>query len=46
MSNNDFVAAIEYPHPFDEYAVELCRSAARYICILSPRLDHAAFDNS
>ena len=40
-----FVTGVEYPHPFDELAVELCNSAARYICILSPRLDHEAFDN-
>lgn len=46
MSNKDFVTAIEYPHPFDDYAVELCLSASRYICIMSPDLDHAAFDNS
>jgi hypothetical protein len=46
MSNKEFVTAIDYPQPFDEYAVELCRSASRYICIMSPDLDHAAFDNS
>ncbi|RLA49585.1 MAG: hypothetical protein DRQ97_00155 [Gammaproteobacteria bacterium] len=40
----DFVTGVEYPHPFAEMAVNLCRSASRYICILSPRLDHAAFD--
>lgn len=40
-----FVNAIDYPRPFDDYAVKLCRSASRYLCILSPALDHAAFDN-
>lgn len=45
MSNDDYVTGIEYPEPFDEYAVTLCESAARYIRILSPRLDHAVFDN-
>jgi hypothetical protein len=37
---------VEYPHPFDELAVELCHGAARSLCILSPLLDHAAFDNA
>ncbi len=46
MSNDEFLTGIEYPHPFDEYAVSLCLSASRYICILSPQLDHAAFDSS
>jgi hypothetical protein len=46
MSNNEFVTGIAYPRPFDEYAVSLCENAARYVCILSPQLDHAAFDNS
>ena len=46
MSNNGVITGVEYPHPFDDLAVELCHSAARYICILSPCLDHAAFDNS
>jgi hypothetical protein len=41
-----FTAGVAYPHPFDSLAVELCRTASRYICILSPRLDHAAFDNT
>jgi hypothetical protein len=45
MSNNEFVTGIEYPRPFDEYAVALCQSASRYICIMSPQLDHAAFDS-
>jgi hypothetical protein len=43
---NGFLTEIDYPHPFDDLAVELCQGAARNICILSPRLDHAAFDNS
>lgn len=56
MSNNDtsdsekskteFLTGIEYPVPFNEYAASLCANALRYICILSPVLDHAAFDNS
>jgi hypothetical protein len=44
--SSGFLTAVEYPHPFDDLAVELCQSAARYVCILSPGLDHAAFDNS
>ncbi|MEM8561023.1 MAG: hypothetical protein AAGF57_02255 [Pseudomonadota bacterium] len=42
--SNEFLSAVEYPHPFDDLAVELCASAAREICILSPRLDHQVFD--
>jgi hypothetical protein len=45
MSNDEFLTGVEYPHPFDELAVELCQSASRYVCILSPALDHAAFDS-
>ncbi len=45
MSNDEFISGVEYPHPFGDLAVELCRTAARHLCILSPRLDHAAFDN-
>jgi hypothetical protein len=45
MSSDEFVSAIEYPVPFDQFAVSLCRGASRYVCILSPQLDHAAFDN-
>ena len=41
-----FTISVEYPHPFAELAVQLCRDASRYICILSPHLDHAAFDNA
>jgi len=44
--SNDFLTGVEYPHPFAELAVELCSSADREICILSPALDHEAFDNS
>jgi hypothetical protein len=43
--SNEFLAGVAYPHPFDELAVELCSSAARQVCILSPGLDHSAFDN-
>jgi hypothetical protein len=46
MSNKDYITGIKYPRPFDEYAVSLCQSATRYICILSPQLDHAVFDSS
>lgn len=46
MSSDNYVSAIEYPTPFDQFAVSLCLSASRYICILSPQLDHAAFNNS
>jgi hypothetical protein len=42
---NEFLAGVDYPHPFDDLAVELCSSAAREVCILSPRLDHTAFDS-
>jgi hypothetical protein len=42
---DSFVTGVEYPHPFAEMAVELCKSASRYVCILSPRLDHEAFDS-
>lgn len=41
-----FVTGLEYPRPFDEYAIRLAQSASRYLCILSPRLDHAAFDTT
>ena len=45
MSNETFVSGVAYPHPFDELAVELCASASRSICILSPELDRDVFDN-
>ncbi|TDG13847.1 hypothetical protein E2F43_10095 [Seongchinamella unica] len=44
MSDEEFIQGVAYPHPFDDLAVTLARSASRYICILSPRLDRAAFD--
>lgn len=44
MSNDAFVTGIEYPSPFDHYAVELCRGASRHVCIISPYLDHTVFD--
>jgi len=40
-----FANQLSYPQPFDQHAISLCQSASRYLCILSPRLDHAAFDN-
>ncbi len=45
MSLDEFIQGVEYPHPFDELAVALAESASRYLYILSPRLDPAAFDN-
>ena len=42
--SNEFLTGVEYPHPFDDLTVELCSSAAREICILSPKLDHQVFD--
>ena len=39
-----FLTGINYPHPFDNLAVELVASASRHICILSPALDHDVFD--
>ena len=44
--SSEFLTGVEYPHPFDELAVDLCSSASREICILSPRLDHDVFDNA
>ncbi|MEP4147923.1 MAG: hypothetical protein ABJL54_11910 [Halioglobus sp.] len=44
MTDKEFPQGVDYPRPFDELAVELCRSASRYVSILSPRLDHAVFD--
>jgi len=46
QASDGFVTAIDYPQPFDDYAVRLCQSASRYLCILSPTLDHAAFDKA
>jgi len=43
--STDYLTGVEYPKPFDELALELCRSAAREVCILSPQLDHEVFDN-
>lgn len=45
MSASEFTTGIEFPHPFNDYAVELAQSASRYLCILSPTLEHAAFDS-
>jgi hypothetical protein len=44
--SSEFLTGVEYPHPFDDLVVELCGSAAREICILSPNLDHQVFDNA
>jgi len=43
--SNEILTGVAYPHPFDELAIQLCDEALRHICILSPDLDHAAFDN-
>ena len=45
-SNNTFTTGVAYPSPFDRYTVSLCESASRHICIQTPQLDYAAFDNS
>ena len=39
-----FEAGVGYPQPFADYAVALCRSASRELCLLSPDLDHRVFD--
>ncbi|WP_162300032.1 GNAT family N-acetyltransferase [Kineobactrum sediminis] len=41
-----YVTRISYPQPFSDYAVTLCESANRELCILSPALDHRVFDNT
>ncbi|MFK7976811.1 MAG: hypothetical protein AB8C02_11790 [Halioglobus sp.] len=41
-----FVTGVSYPEEFLHYAITLCESASRYIDILSPALDHAAFDSA
>lgn len=46
MSDSESVSGIEYPRPFDAYAISLCQTASRHICILSPQLDPAAFDSA
>jgi hypothetical protein len=43
---DEFLTGVEYPRPFDELALALAVSALRHICIMSPRLDHAVFDNA
>lgn len=40
-----YAAGIEYPHPFVAWAKALAADASREICVLSPDLDHRAFDN-
>lgn len=44
LDPNEYHNGVGYPSPFDQLAVELCLSARRHICILSPRLDHQVFD--
>ena len=46
MSDSEYTNGIAYPYPFAEYTVALCDDAMRHINILSPQLDHAAFDTS
>ena len=45
MGTDEFIQGVGYPRPFDELAVDLCDTASRYICILSPALDPAVFDS-
>ena len=44
--SSEFLTGVEYPHPFDELVVALCESASRQLCVLSPTLDHAVFDQA
>ncbi len=44
MQTENTLKAVDYPHPFDEVAAELCSAARRYVAILSPELESAAFD--
>ncbi|MFT4826428.1 MAG: hypothetical protein ACJAUG_001999 [Halioglobus sp.] len=37
---------VKSPTPFKELLLALCRSASRYVKIISPRLDHLVFDNT
>ncbi|MCB1703472.1 MAG: hypothetical protein KDI17_01355 [Halioglobus sp.] len=43
---NEFITGVAYPEPFARFAVALCASASRQICIQSPALDYAAFDSA
>ena len=45
MNDNESLQGVAYPHPFGELAVSLAETASRYLRILSPHLDAAAFDN-
>jgi hypothetical protein len=45
MSNEELTRGVAYPSPFDQLVAELANSAARYMYILSPRLDYEVFDN-
>lgn len=44
VAPEEYLAGISYPQPFADYAVSLCRSARRELCLLSPALDHRVFD--
>jgi len=46
MSFNEFATGIDFPSPFDRYVIGLCEGASRHVCIQSPKLDYAAFDNA
>ena len=44
MSDERYASAVDYPKPFDAFAVSLCRSATRCVRILSPCLDPTVFN--
>jgi hypothetical protein len=46
MSIDSHITGIAYPRPFDSYALKLCESASRYLCIMSPHLDHEVFNRA
>lgn len=46
MSSEEISGKVGYPSPFDTLVVTLAESAARYLYILSPHLDHVVFDNA
>lgn len=43
---SEFVTGVSYPEEFLQCAIALGHSASRYVDILSPQLDHAAFDSA
>ncbi|MCB1841512.1 MAG: hypothetical protein KDI09_00990 [Halioglobus sp.] len=44
-TDTDYINGIAFPQPFGAYATALCATARRQVCILSPALERAAFDN-